>query len=225
MSIGGLVTGSDDKWKEYTESQITDLKTTIQTEKGHYDDQTLAQMQAQLETYELSLKYDVNFIYGNDTWKGNLLYEIQDLKENIALAEKRGGAAEDTKKEVNEKIKLIESDNFSGYIKLRKDETKKEFDSKKINEEEYNEKIYLLDIEEKYEIYKDDSEENQGKQSIYRDICSIKQNLRTGINSSTGKILNAEELEKLEDNLKIAEYRLEKNIPSVDGSLTRKECI
>lgn len=225
MSLGGLVSNNDERWKEFTEEQIEDLRTSIQTGKGHYDDESLASMQAQLETYELSLKYNVGYMYGDNTWKSKLLSEIETSKQQIILAEKRNLADSEQKKDVSDKIKLIENDDFAGYIKLRKDAAKKEFDSKKIGEEEYNEKIYLLGLEEKYEIYKENNEENQGKQSIYRDICSIKTNLRTGIDSLTGKLMNEKEIKDLEDKLKINEYRLEKNIPSVDGSLVRKKCV
>lgn len=225
MSFGGLVSSNDERWKEFAEEQIADLKTSIQTGKGHYDDESLANMQAQLETYELALKYNVGYMYGDNTWKGNLLYEVQDLKQKTILAEKRNTPNSEDKKELADKIKLVENDDFAGFIKFKKDDAKKEFDAKKISEEEYNEKIYLLGLEEKYEINKDKTEENQGKQSIYRDICSIKANLRTGIDSSTGKLMNEKEIKDLEDKLKINEYRLEKNIPSVDGTLIRKKCV
>lgn len=224
-SLSGLVSTTDERWREFAEEQIADLKTSIQTGKGHYDDESLANMQSQLETYELALKYDVGYMYGDNTWKGNLLYEIQDLKREVILAENRNAENTEKNKDISDKIKLIENNDFAGYIKLRKDAAKKEFDSKKIGEEEYNEKIYLLGLEEKYEIYKENNEENQGKQSIYRDICSIKNNLRTGIDSLTGKLMNEKEIKDLEDKLKINEYRLEKNIPSVDSSLVRKKCV
>ena len=82
--------------------------------------------------------------------------------------------------------------------------------------------MYLLDLRKKYDIYKEQESVFDWKGSLYSDIEQMRNNLRTGINSQTGKLLSIEEVQDLEDSIKISEYRLEHNVGTLgSGNSTR----
>ncbi len=225
VSLGGMViSSSETSWQEFTKEEIEMLKVEIETNKSHYDKATIAEMKAELETYELSLKYNVNYTYGyGDDWKYNLLSEIQSAKTELAIT----NAEEQVKiKEqeqiINKNIKLLETNNYQEYIKIKKEEAKAKFNKKEITEEAYNDEIYFLDLQAKYEIFKETDDENSWKKTIYSDIEVIKTSLDTGINSRTGKLLKIEEIEELEEKLKIDLYRLENGIHLTDGMASER---
>lgn len=204
------------EWEEETKTQISSLKKTLETDSESLDEESKAEMNAQIETYELSLKYNINYIYYYNTyWKIEALSTISEAKYNAYL---------NTDKESNEELinkisKALENDDYSEYIKILKEEEKAKLDSSEITEEEYNENIYLLELREKYGIYKEESGIYQTwEETLYEDIALMKKALRTGIDTNTGKLLKLDEIQKYEDNIKIAEYRLENNIPSLDSS-------
>ena len=47
-------------WKEEIKDNIASMKRTLETEGNHYDIQTLASTKAEMETYEIALKYNIN---------------------------------------------------------------------------------------------------------------------------------------------------------------------
>jgi ABC-2 type transport system permease protein len=201
---------NEENWKEQMKEQIVSLKREIENESAHYDKETIANMKAELETCEIALKNNINYLYyyDNSNWKINLLDEIKMTKLNMIMNENI-----QDEKIVEEKINLLEKNDFATYIEYQKQDLKEKLNNKEIEEEEYNDEIYLRDIQKKYEIYKENSELFNWKASIYQDISIMKRNLRTGINTQTGKLLNLEEIKEIEDNIKILEYRLENNIP------------
>lgn len=101
----------------------------------------------------------------------------------------------------------------------KKKEYKTELDNKEISQEVYEDQIYLLELRKKYDIYKEPTKDILGwKESTYEDISLMKETLRTGIDKNTGKMLKLDEIKKLENNIKMAEYRLEKDIPNLDST-------
>lgn len=201
-------------WKEDMKERIAAMKKTIETDGMHYDKESLAALKAELETFELALKYDVNYIYIYDMsyWKMRLLNDIQNTRMEIILNE-GSNLSQEKEKFINDRIKLLEKNDFAGYIEFLKNNKKLELDSGRIEKQEYEDEIYLLDIQKKYEIAKESASVLDWKASLYSDMQAIKRDLRTGINNNTGKLLNLKEIANLEDSLKIAEYRLENNIP------------
>lgn len=212
--IPGYYIENSASWKEDTKERIAAMKKTTETEGLHYDKESLAALKAEIYTCELALKYDINYIYIYDSsnWKIKLLSEIQNTKMESILNEATE-LEEEQEKLIQDKIRLLEKNDFNGYIELLKDNKKADFDNNKITKEEYDDEIYLLDIKKKYEISKEASNALDWKTSLYSDMQAIKTNLRTGINNQTGKLLKLDEISELENNLKIAEYRLEHNIP------------
>ena len=206
----------NENWKEEIQTQIADMKRTLESNENHYDTYSNAEMRAQMETYELALKYDINYIYyySDNYWKIKALSEIEEAKLNLILNSeiKDEVVQKDNEKVVNERIEALEKNDYSKFIGILKEEAKQRYDDKKIEKEAYEEEIHLLDLREKYGIYTEDKIEGDWKETVYNDIVSMKECLKTGINRQTGKLLKIEEIEKLKDDIKIAEYRLENNI-------------
>lgn len=184
-------TENSENWKEQMKEQISSMKKMMETEGVHYDKESLANLKAELETYEIALKNDINYIYSydNSNWKIQLLNQIQSAKSNLIMNEniQSNEAKEENEKIVNDRIKLLEKNDFGGYINFIKESKKKELDDKKITKEEYDDEIYLLELQKKYEIFKESSNVFDWKAVLYRDIKEMKTNLRTGINSSSRK--------------------------------------
>ena len=199
-------------WKSNIQDEISYRKSTIEGNK--YDEVTVARMKAELETYELALKYDINYIfYYNSYWKIDVLSEIEEAKYNSFL----GLDKQENNKIIEERIELLEKNDYAGYMDLNKKEAKEKLDRKTISNEEYDDTIYMIDLYIKYEINKEPSESFVNwRKDLCQDIENIKVTLRTGINRTTGKLISISEIEKLQDNLKMAEYRLEKDIPTLD---------
>lgn len=209
-----FIADDNENWKENMQEQISSMQRTIETEGAHYDRESLAELKAEKETYEIALRNNINYdFYGvYNTWKNELLHEIMSAKQDIILGKENGQDTREQEDFVNKRISLLEGNDFEKYINFEKEEAKKSFDSKKISKEEYEDQIYLLDLRKKYDIYKEQESIFDWKGSLYTDIEEMKQNLRTGINNRTGKLLSIEEVQKIEDNIKIAEYRLEHNV-------------
>lgn len=220
------------EWKTELQNRLNYLKKTVEDE-NHYNADALAQTKAQIEIYELALENDINYeySYNYNYWKRQILDEIMTLRTKVMLLEnnkylskEQKAEKEDTQNKAEERINIIKNDNYAGYIELLKKEEKVKFDDKKINQDEYDDNIYLLDLKAKYEIYKYDGMEYSSKQNIYYDIESIKESLRTGLNSNTGKLLKPNEVKEMEDALKIDEYKLENDM-SVVESMTDERAI
>jgi len=216
----------NEEWQTEMKEQIADMKKTLESNENHYDAYSNAEMKAEMETYELALKYNINYLYNysENYWKVVALSEIKEAKLNLNLNSvmKDEEVQKDNEKIINDRIELLEKDNYAGFIGLLKDQAKQKYDNKIIDKESYEEEIYLLNLREKYGIYKEDKLVENWKETVYNDIVSMKECLKTGINRNTGKLLKVEEVEKLRDDIKIAEYRLENDIQVLSNSTSAR---
>ena len=220
------------EWKSQLQSNMNQLKKNIE-DKNNYNATTIAQMKAQIEIYEFALENDINYeySYNYNYWKRQILDEIMGFRTSVLIAENSKYLSKEEKvkkeeyqKNAEERINIIKNNDYVGYIELLKREEKTKFDNKEIEKDEYDDNIYLLDLKAKYEIFKNDGKEYSSKQSIYYDIESIKESLRTGLNSNNGKLLKPSEIRDMEDALKIDIYKLENNIEAIE-SLTDERAI
>ena len=193
-------------------SKIANDTTLSEQSKGH--------LQAELDMYQLAKEnnVDLNGFYSN--WKVNILYNIQEEKCNLVdykLRDVEKSTIDEKQEYINKLIQILKKDDFSGYIELQKQNEKQYLDNKEITQKEYDSNIEILELSKKYEIGKTAKAEDVWKDTVLSEITMLKQNLLTGINSNTGKVLTIEEQQKQKDALTLDLYRLENNIPTTDS--------
>ena len=173
------------------------------------DEATKTSYEQQIETYKMSLEYDVS-PWKMNYWKTNLIQEISNLKiqKNNLLSENEIKSIEERISKLTEKL---EQNDFDGYIELQKTEQKVLFDNGEISEQEYKDKIEVLDITKNSGIGKE-SNDPYWKQTLITEIETAQASIRTNIDKETSKVLTVEKKQEYEDLIKIDKYRLENNI-------------
>lgn len=200
-------------WKEEVNTKIQSSKQQLEKENSNREK---AELQATIETYELALESNIDIIYSSN-WKTACIEDIQISKSELYQLEKGTEEYNTKKNEIDEKIKALKEEDYNSYMINSQIKTLEEnLKNKEITQQEYNDALEIKELQKKYEIGKDDSQENQWKQSIISELTTIKESLRTGIDSNTGKVLNYETQDKLKETEKIDLYRLEHNVPTVD---------
>ncbi len=207
-------------YKSSIQAEIDTYKHELQDNTSLLDDATKNEKQALIDIYQIALDNNIN-IYNSSYWRADALNtDIYSSKLDIYKYKN----IRDTDSEVKEQAKLdkmidlIRNDDFSGFINYQKESTKKLLDEGIINQEDYDQELYILNLKEKYEIGKVYNANEKWKSSILDEISILKINLLSGIDSQTGKSLTEKTLKKTEDNIKIDEYRLEHNMqPFVSG--------
>ena len=157
-------------------------------------------MQTQMEQYEMYLEYDIE-LYG-DTWKNDIVKSIVKLKQDGKNVE------------AEKLVQVLKNNDYSGYITNQKQILKDKLDDKEIKQQEYDDEISILDLKEKYL----NGNEESWKKTIIKEIQRSQKGIREGINLSSGKLLKAEDKQKLEDLITMDKYRLEKNIEPTEES-------
>ena len=194
--ITGTVIDTSD---EYLKSEIEYFKEQLKDE--NLDEESKKSIQTQMEQYEMYLEYDIE-LYG-DTWKNNIVKNIVNFKQDGKIDE------------AEKLVQILKNNDYSGYIANEKKILKDKLDNKEIEQQEYNDEISVLELKEKYL----NVDEENWKKSTIKEIQRSQKGIREGINLNSGKLLKAEDKQKLEDLIAIDKYRLEKNIePSEESS-------
>ena len=194
--ITGTVIDTSD---EYLKSEIEYFKEQLKDES--LDEESKKSIQTQMEQYEMYLEYDIE-LYG-DTWKNNIVKNIVNFKQDGKIDE------------AEKLVQILKNNDYSGYIANEKKILKDKLDNKEIEQQEYNDEISVLELKEKYL----NVDEENWKKSTIKEIQRSQKGIREGINLNSGKLLKAEDKQKLEDLIAIDKYRLEKNIePSEESS-------
>ncbi len=186
-----------DDGKVFLEGAIKNLEEELQNEQ--LDEQTREEYEKQLQTYKLSLKYNVSPY--KTSWKSEAIEKIVSSGNEQAV-----------------KIeKILEEDDFSQYIEIQKQQVKEEFDNGTISEQEYKDQITILDLKEKYEIGKSE-DDSYWKTATLTQIKNAQKSLRTGIDTSdyNNKVLTVERKQELEESILMNTYRLEHNMPTIE---------
>ena len=189
-------------WRQETESQIGYIEESL--ENPQIDEESKNMMEQELQTLKLSLKYDIN-PYEN-IWKNEIIRKIVDLQfeENIKEAE------------IADLTKKLEDNDFNGYIQMQKQELKQELDDKLISQVEYDDKIMILELKEKYEVGKT-ADTPFWKTAAITNIENAQNSNRTNMDENN-KVLTAEKKQENEDSIKMNIYRLEHNMPQIEYS-------
>ncbi len=194
--ITGTVIDTSD---EYLKSEIEYFKEQLKDES--LDEESKKSIQTQMEQYEMYLEYDIE-LYG-DTWKNDIVKSIVKLRQN------------GKNDEAENLVQILKNNDYSGYIANEKKTLKDKLDNKEIGQQEYDDEISILELKEKYL----NGNEETWKKSTIKELQRSQKGIREGINLNSGKLLKAEDKQKLEDLIAIDKYRLEKNIePSEESS-------
>lgn len=201
-------------YKESILSEIDTLKLELNENKDTLDEASKNDKKTQIDIHQFAIDNDIN-IY-TTYWKTEALqtsmytsklkiYNYQSLKDT---------EAEKIEQANYDKIAdLIKNDDFAGYIQYQKDDLKKSLDVGIIEKDEYDDAIYILELQEKYEIGKVYNADDKWKSSTLSEIQILKQNVRLGVDQITQKSLTDKTMEETKNNIKINEYRLEQNMP------------
>lgn len=187
-------------WREDAKKSIEALKETLKDET--LDKQSIQNIKIQIEKYELSIKYDIS-PYGG-YWKNEVLEQIVQFRQE-----------QNKETEISKLIEMLEKNDFSKYIETQKEMQKQLLDNKEITQEEYDDKITILNLKDKYEIGKSEKDE-YWKEAILNKTETLQRSVRTGIDYEKTKVLTAEKKQEYEDTIKMNIYRLENNMPPVE---------
>ena len=202
-----IIADSNDNWKKSIQQEMNYMEEQLKNDE--LDEATKKTYEQQIETYKMSLEYDVS-PWKMNYWKTNLIQEISNLKiqKNNLLSENEIKSIEERISKLTEKL---EQNDFDGYIELQKTEQKVLFDNGEISEQEYKDKIEVLDITKNSGIGKE-SNDPYWKQTLITEIETAQASIRTNIDKETSKVLTVEKKQEYEDLIKIDKYRLENNI-------------
>lgn len=203
-----MIANDTDNWKKSIQEEMKYMEEQLKNDE--LDESTKASYEQQIETYKMSLEYDVS-PWKMNYWKTNLIQEISNLKmqKNNLLAENELKSIEERISKLTEKL---QQNDYEGYIDLQIAEQKNQYDDGEISEQEYKDKIEVLDITKKSGIGKE-SDDPYWKQILIREIETAQASIRTNIDRETSKVLTVEKKQEYEDLIKIDKYRLENNIP------------
>ena len=178
-------------YKEVIKQEIANTKQEMKIKENNNNSFEYDELKAKLEKYELALENDIDIInYSTNSWKDELLSKIDSLNYDINSS-KYLLSDEEIKEKENQKQKLInmlKSQDFEQYIETQIKDLKEDYTNKKIEKDEYEFSLYILQLTEKYEIGKTGEKEEEWKQNILNEITELKEGLRTNINTITNKI-------------------------------------
>lgn len=200
MNENTEVANSVYNWKEDIKAETEMIKKALVS--GELDEENTRIMKAQLEKNELAIKYDIN-PYGS-YWKSEILEQVKELKQE-----------EGKETEISKLVELLDKDNFAGYVEKQKESQKQLLDKKEITQEEYDDKITILDLKAKYEIGKNEDDE-YWKKFVLNETENLQRSIRTGIDYNSRKALTVEKKQEYEDTVKMNIYRIENNMPPVE---------
>lgn len=183
-------------WREYIEEGIEFDKQTLL-------DETLSEFErgrikSGMKANELMLEYDIN--PSSSYWKKTIISRVMISPQ------------------IDEKLlKVLENDDFKGYIQYQRDEYKKMLDTKQISQEEYDDEMLIQDLYEKYEIGKEPLINNvDWREMAISEIRDMQTSLRNGKDIITNKVLTVEKMHEYEDQIKMDIYRIENDMPSLE---------
>ena len=206
-------------YKESIQSEIDTLKFELNENSASLDEATKNDKLAQIDIKQFAKDNNINLY--TQYWKTEIIeskmydckvkiYNYNSLKDKVS--------AELTQETYNKLADLVIKDDFTGYIENQKSELKKELDSGLIDQNEYDDEIYVLDLKQKYEIGKVYNSDDKWKTSTLAEIQLLKRNIRLGVDSLSQKALTEKTMEETNNAIKIEEYRLQNNVvPYMSG--------
>ncbi len=205
-------------YKEEIKSEIKHIKEMLETQKDKIDNETKIRYEVELEMYRIALDNEIDVIYySHSSWKSDLYDEIYSETSELYYFKETLTDEEIIKKEnsINKKIEILKNNELQKYIEYAKQELKIQLDEKQINQEQYDNEKYIIELKEKYNIYNVEHNE-YWKIELINEIQRLQENIRTNMDSTTGKILTHENIKEQKDTIKIDEFRIANNMAPTD---------
>lgn len=194
-------------WKESIKKDIDYIEE--QLKKENLDDESKDGLKTQLEQYKLSIEYDIS--PWKSYWKTDAIRKMANLKvqkNNSYLDETEINKIESQISELGDKLK---KDDYYGYMDFQINELKGSLSKKEIEQEEYKNRLEILELTRKYEIGKN-NDEGRWKSKLLREIQLAQESIKTNIDVDTNKVLTLEKKNEYENLIKMNQYRLENEI-------------
>lgn len=194
--------------------ELDKLKTNLKTAS----DERKTDLNLEIEFYEYAIKNNIILNSVNGGYKATLLNEL--LAEKQALNYINQNITPNEYKKQKEKVdriqRMLDENDFNGYIAYNKEKIETEYKNKSITEKEYRDKIEEQDLALKYEIDKDyiDSAVISWKKSLLLDNTQIKNTIERRYDSANMEYLSEEKIKELEEKIIINTYRLDNNLPA-----------
>ncbi|MCI8272792.1 MAG: ABC transporter permease subunit [Clostridia bacterium] len=197
---------------DITYNSATDWKTSAKEEKQNLseaiqndvlDKQLIESYKAQIEKIDMALEENINPY--SSYWKSELLNQILEAKMNNL-----GNNV------VQELTQVLKSDDYTKYIEFEKDKVKKSLEKKDITQQEYNDKIIILDLKAKKEIGKTEEDKQYWQTYLISKIENAQSSVRTGVDYKNNNVLTLEEKQKYEEEVLIGIYSIENDIAPLE---------
>lgn len=221
-----LDTYYDESWKKVGASNIESFKgereTLLSNEKVTSENiEKIASLDAKIEMYEYAVNNDIALTsFKSLTWRAKLVNEIIDEKTKLNILKATHVNSDEKinlEKRVNKLCLILENKDFNSYVDNKIENLKTDLDSGKIDNKTYEDSLYIANLTKKYEVGKNE-EKKDYKEALLQEIETAKESLRSGINGKTGDLLTQSNIDKLNDDILIYEYKIENDIlPSQDG--------
>lgn len=202
-----------DSYENNVKAELESFKTDLNNNKDNLDEVSKNELQAKIDTYQFAVDNNINLYKAY--WKSDVLStDVYDSKISYYNYKSIGDeeAASKEQSYIDQKLELIKNDNYSEYMKLKKDILKQNLDAKLIEQDTYDLNMRYVELREKYEIGKEYNADTTWKESIVEEMKLLEGSIRAGADLMTGKAFSDKELKKAKDTLKIDEYRLEHNM-------------
>lgn len=200
-------------YKSNLQSEMDSLKHEINENNDSLDESSKNSIQAKIDIYQFAIDNQINIYtkyWKTDVITSDLLTSKEKIYNYKSLKDEESEKIE--QENFNRISELLIKDDFIGYINNKKEMLKKDFDKGQINQNEYDDELYVLNLEEKYEIGKVYNPDDKWKINLINEIRLLQNNVRSGIDTTTQKALTEETLKKNKNNIKINEYRIEHNM-------------
>ena len=179
-------------YKSNLQSEIDSLKHEINENNDSLDESSKNSIQAKIDIYQFAIDNQINIYtkyWKTDVITSDLLTSKEKIYNYKSLKDEESEKIE--QENFNKISELLIKDDFIGYINNKKEMLKKDFDKGQINQDEYDDELYVLNLEEKYEIGKVYNPDDKWKINLINEIRLLQKN---------------------KNNIKINEYRIEHNM-------------
>lgn len=188
---------------------LTNISQTINfietnVKDNNYDYEQLNNLRAQYEYYKYAIDKNIVMDNGNlsNYYKYNIIEKLIDLKSTL-YNYNSGEQVLSLNRKIEKLTKIIENNDFNGYIENEKEEINYKYENNVINDNEKQLLLYITKLIKKYNVGKLNDKLSVYKNSLITNIKNEKEELLNNYS------LSIEDKEKLSNDINLAIYRLD----------------